>query len=168
MTQHPQKVSLLLHPTGLLVPTLLLILSLLPLSLQCITDAMRARGINVSTSLPDDVLDFVRRHPLMSQQVQPTDRRPLLFRRTTDYTHMAVGVIQGLDGQTYHVLYMGTGVYEWISGSNCGTAFNNGTFVVRHFPRLSDSLPWAINIKSKEEEMKQPFLFTSFMWLYHR
>ncbi|XP_067466261.1 semaphorin-4G [Thunnus thynnus] len=74
----------------------------------CITNALRARGINVSTSLPDDVLDFVRRHPLMSQQVQPSDRRPLLFRRTTDYTHMAVHMIQGLDGQTYHVLYMGT------------------------------------------------------------
>ncbi|XP_037638836.1 semaphorin-4G [Sebastes umbrosus] len=74
----------------------------------CITDALRARGINVSTSLPDDVLNFVRRHPLMSQQVQPSDRRPLLFRRTTDYTHMAVHTIQGLDGRTYHVLYMGT------------------------------------------------------------
>lgn len=74
----------------------------------CITDALRARGINVSTSLPDDVLNFVRRHPLMSQQVRPSDRRPLLFRRTTDYTHMAVHTIQGLDGRTYHVLYMGT------------------------------------------------------------
>ncbi|XP_070696822.1 semaphorin-4G-like [Pempheris klunzingeri] len=74
----------------------------------CITDALRARGINVSTSLPDDVLDFVRRHPLMSQQVQPSDRRPILFRRTTDYTHMAVHMVQGLDGRTYHVLYMGT------------------------------------------------------------
>uniref|UniRef100_UPI003AAB3991 semaphorin-4G n=1 Tax=Centroberyx gerrardi TaxID=166262 RepID=UPI003AAB3991 len=74
----------------------------------CITDALRARGINFSTSLPDDVLDFVRRHPLMSQQVQPSDRRPLLFRRTTDYTQMAVHMVQGLDGQTYHILYMGT------------------------------------------------------------
>ncbi|XP_077438245.1 semaphorin-4G-like isoform X1 [Vanacampus margaritifer] len=74
----------------------------------CITDATRARGINVSTSLPDDVLNFVRRHPLMSQQVQAFDRRPLLFRRTTDYTHVAVNAVQGLDGQEYHVLYMGT------------------------------------------------------------
>ncbi|TDH01313.1 hypothetical protein EPR50_G00178770 [Perca flavescens] len=74
----------------------------------CITDALRDKGINFSTSLPDDVLNFVRRHPLMSQQVQPSDRRPLLFRRSTDYTHMAVHMIQGLDGKTYHVLYMGT------------------------------------------------------------
>ncbi|XP_061693547.1 semaphorin-4G-like [Syngnathoides biaculeatus] len=74
----------------------------------CITDATRARGINLSTSLPDDVLNFVRRHPLMSQQVQALDRRPLLFKRTTDYTHVAVTVVQGLDGQAYHVLFMGT------------------------------------------------------------
>lgn len=72
----------------------------------------------MSTSLPDDVLDFVRRHPLMSQQVQPLDRRPLLFRRTTDYTHMAVQMIEGLDGQRYHVLYMGTGVYECVLNVN--------------------------------------------------
>ncbi|XP_019715457.1 semaphorin-4G-like isoform X1 [Hippocampus comes] len=74
----------------------------------CITDTTRAKGVNASTSLPDDVLNFVRRHPLMSQQVRAFDRRPLLFRRTTDYTHMAVNTIQGLDGQEYHVLYMGT------------------------------------------------------------
>lgn len=88
------------------------------LSLQCITDTLRARGINVSTSLPDDVLDFVRRHPLMSQSVQTSDKRPLLFRRTTDYTHMAVHMVQALDGQTYHVLYMGTGEYDFMSDSN--------------------------------------------------
>uniref|UniRef100_A0A8C5HW37 Semaphorin-4G-like n=1 Tax=Gouania willdenowi TaxID=441366 RepID=A0A8C5HW37_GOUWI len=75
---------------------------------MCITNDLRARGINMSTSLPDDVLDFVRRHPLMSKPVQPSDRRPLLFRRTTDYTHIAVHIFQGLDGQSYHVLYMGT------------------------------------------------------------
>lgn len=70
----------------------------------------------MSTSLPDDVLNFVRRHPLMSQQVQPSDRRPLLFRRTTDYTHMAVHLVQGLDGRMYHVMYMGTGLYEVVPG----------------------------------------------------
>lgn len=74
----------------------------------CITDSLRAKGINVSTSLPDEVLDFVRRHPLMSQQVQPMDRRPLLFRRTTDYTQLAVHEAEAVDGQTYHVLYLGT------------------------------------------------------------
>ncbi|KAJ3610776.1 hypothetical protein NHX12_022867, partial [Muraenolepis orangiensis] len=59
----------------------------------CITDELRARDIRLSTSLPDDVLDFVRRHPLMAIEVQPLDGRPLVFRRTTDYTHMAVDVV---------------------------------------------------------------------------
>lgn len=89
--------------------------SLSTFSPKCINDALRARGINISTSLPDDVLEFVRRHPLMSHQVQPLDKRPVLFRRTTDYTHMAAHVVQGLDGETYHVLYMGTGAYELMS-----------------------------------------------------
>lgn len=80
-----------------------------PLSVQCITDALRGRGLNTSTALPDDVLNFVRRHPLMAQQVLPSDRRPLLFSRTTDYTHMAVHTAPGADGRTYHVLYVGTG-----------------------------------------------------------
>lgn len=85
--------------------------------LQCITDTLRARDINISTSLPDDVLDFVRRHPLMSQQIQSSDRRPLLFRRTTDYTHIAALMVQGLDGRIYHVLYMATGVYAFLAVS---------------------------------------------------
>ncbi|XP_029496156.2 LOW QUALITY PROTEIN: semaphorin-4G-like [Oncorhynchus nerka] len=75
---------------------------------SCITDQLRSRGINSSTSLPDDVLNFVRRHPLMSQQVKSTEQRPLLFRRTTDYTQLAAHRVKGLDGQNYHVLFMGT------------------------------------------------------------
>ncbi|KAM8852068.1 semaphorin-4G-like isoform 1-T1 [Synchiropus picturatus] len=74
----------------------------------CITNALRLRGINESTSLPDDVLDFVRRHPLMSREIQPLDKRPLLFTRSTEYTKMAVTTVQGLDGQSYTVIYMGT------------------------------------------------------------
>uniref|UniRef100_A0A4W5PG51 Semaphorin 4G n=1 Tax=Hucho hucho TaxID=62062 RepID=A0A4W5PG51_9TELE len=75
---------------------------------SCITDQLRSRGINSSISLPDDVLNFVRRHPLMSQQVMSTEERPLLFRRTTDYTQLAAHRVEGLDGQNYHVLFMGT------------------------------------------------------------
>lgn len=45
----------------------------------------------------------------MAQQVLPSSRQPILFSRTTDYTHVAVHTAQGLDGRTYHVLYVGTG-----------------------------------------------------------
>lgn len=45
----------------------------------------------------------------MAQQILPSSRQPLLFSRTTDYTHMAVHTTRGLDGRLYHVLYVGTG-----------------------------------------------------------
>uniref|UniRef100_A0A8C2G378 Uncharacterized protein n=1 Tax=Cyprinus carpio TaxID=7962 RepID=A0A8C2G378_CYPCA len=75
---------------------------------SCITDQLRAKGINSSTNLPDDVLHFVRRHPLMYRQILPQKQRPLLFRRNVDYTKIAVHRVTGLDGQIYHVLFIGT------------------------------------------------------------
>ncbi|XP_073690236.1 semaphorin-4G [Garra rufa] len=75
---------------------------------SCITDQLRAKGINSSTNLPDDVLHFVRRHPLMYRQILPQEQRPLLFRRNVDYTKIAVHRVTGLDGQIYHVLFIGT------------------------------------------------------------
>uniref|UniRef100_A0A8C1SFT2 Semaphorin 4G n=1 Tax=Cyprinus carpio TaxID=7962 RepID=A0A8C1SFT2_CYPCA len=76
---------------------------------SCITDQLRAKGINSSTNLPDDVLHFVRRHPLMYRQILPQKQRPLLFRRNVDYTKIAVHRVTGLDDQIYHVLFIGTG-----------------------------------------------------------
>uniref|UniRef100_A0A673JSS4 Semaphorin-4G-like n=1 Tax=Sinocyclocheilus rhinocerous TaxID=307959 RepID=A0A673JSS4_9TELE len=75
---------------------------------SCITDQVRAKGINSSTNLPDDVLHFVRRHPLMYRQILPQKQRPLLFRRNVDYTKIAVHRVTGLDDQIYHVLFIGT------------------------------------------------------------
>ncbi|XP_077053296.1 semaphorin-4G [Siphateles boraxobius] len=75
---------------------------------SCITDQLRARGINSSTNLPDDVLHFVRRHPLMYRQILPQGQRPLLFRRNVDYTKIAVHKVTALDGQIYHMLFIGT------------------------------------------------------------
>ncbi|XP_052007596.1 semaphorin-4G-like [Xyrauchen texanus] len=75
---------------------------------SCITDQLRAKGINSSTNLPDDVLHFVRRHPLMYRQILPQGQRPLLFRRNVDYTKIAVHRVTGLDGQIYHMLFIGT------------------------------------------------------------
>ncbi|XP_036402392.1 semaphorin-4G-like [Megalops cyprinoides] len=75
---------------------------------SCITDKLRATGINSSRDLPDDVLEFIRRHPLMFQPIHPQEGRPLLFKRNMDYTKMAVRRVTALDGRTYHVLFMGT------------------------------------------------------------
>ncbi|XP_066549873.1 semaphorin-4G [Amia ocellicauda] len=75
---------------------------------SCITAQFRARGFNSSWDLPDNVLDFVRRHPLMAEQVRPQQERPLLLKRNVDYTKIAVHRVVALDGQQYDVLFIGT------------------------------------------------------------
>ncbi|XP_041125017.1 semaphorin-4G-like [Polyodon spathula] len=75
---------------------------------SCITDTFRAKSFNISRDLPDNVLEFVRRHPLMFQQVRPQEERPLLFKRGVDYTRIAVDRVTALDGRTYDVLFIGT------------------------------------------------------------
>ncbi|XP_006630968.2 semaphorin-4G [Lepisosteus oculatus] len=75
---------------------------------SCITNELRARGINSSRDFPDSVLNFVRRHPLMFQQVRPQQERPLLFKRNVDYTKIAVHRVTALDGQNYDMLFIGT------------------------------------------------------------
>ncbi|TRY69624.1 hypothetical protein DNTS_032743 [Danionella cerebrum] len=75
---------------------------------SCITDELRERGINSSINLPDDVLHFVRRHPLMYRQILPQERRPLLLKRNVDYTKIAALHVTGADGRIYHMLFIGT------------------------------------------------------------
>lgn len=76
---------------------------------QCITDAHRSQGINSSRDLPDNVLTFARRHPLMAGQVQPLGARPLLFKRSVNYVRIAVHKEPALDAGVYTVLFLGTG-----------------------------------------------------------
>ncbi|XP_068610379.1 semaphorin-4G [Brachionichthys hirsutus] len=75
---------------------------------SCITDLHRSQGINSSRDLPDSVLTFVRRHPLMAGQVHPVRPRPLLFKRSVNYVKMAVHKEPALDGNIYTVLFLGT------------------------------------------------------------
>ncbi|XP_030630151.1 semaphorin-4G [Chanos chanos] len=75
---------------------------------SCITDQHRALLINTSRDLPDSILNFARRHPLMATEIQPSGGRPLLFKRSIDYTKIAVHQVPALDGQTYNMLFIGT------------------------------------------------------------
>lgn len=63
-----------------------------------------------SKGYPDEVLRFVRSHPLMFQPVQPVHRRPILL--DTDggrrLTEIAVDRVEAEDGH-YNVLFIGTG-----------------------------------------------------------
>ncbi|KAM9838104.1 semaphorin-4G [Aulostomus maculatus] len=75
---------------------------------SCITDLHRSQGINSSRDLPDNVLTFARRHPLMANQVHPIGVRPLMFKRSVNYVKIAVHKQPALDGSIYTVLFLGT------------------------------------------------------------
>nr|XP_046232458.1 semaphorin-4G [Scatophagus argus] len=74
----------------------------------CITDLHRSQGINSTRDLPDNVLTFARRHPLMASQVHPIGARPLMFKRSVNYVKIAVHKEPALDGNIYTVLFLGT------------------------------------------------------------
>lgn len=59
---------------------------------------------------PDEVINFMRSHPLMYQAVYPLQRRPLVVRTSTPYrlTTVAVDQVDAADGR-YEVLFLGTG-----------------------------------------------------------
>ncbi|TMS22332.1 Semaphorin-4G [Larimichthys crocea] len=75
---------------------------------SCITDVHRSQGINSSRDLPDNILTFARRHPLMAKQVHPIGVRPLMFKRSVNYVKIAVYKETALDRKTYTVLFLGT------------------------------------------------------------
>uniref|UniRef100_A0A8C4F0Q2 Semaphorin-4G n=1 Tax=Dicentrarchus labrax TaxID=13489 RepID=A0A8C4F0Q2_DICLA len=75
---------------------------------SCITDLHRSQGINSSRDLPDNVLTFARRHPLMASQVHPIGVRPLMFKRSVNYVKIAVHKEPALDGNIYTILFLGT------------------------------------------------------------
>ncbi|XP_068255066.1 semaphorin-4G [Nyctibius grandis] len=76
---------------------------------SCITDRSRRKGYNSSQDLPNSVLDFVKLHPLMFEEVKPAGGEPLLVKKSVVYSRLAVDRVQALDGRSYDVLFMGTG-----------------------------------------------------------
>ncbi|XP_064320092.1 semaphorin-4G [Phalacrocorax carbo] len=76
---------------------------------SCITDDSRKKGYNSSQDLPNSVLDFIKLHPLMFEEVNPVDEKPLLVKKSVAYSRLAVDRVLALDGRSYDVLFMGTG-----------------------------------------------------------
>lgn len=78
---------------------------------------------------PDDVINFMRSHPLMYQAVYPLQRRPLVVRTGAPYrlTTVAVDQVDAADGR-YEVLFLGTGTHccsrplprwaRWVEGAD--------------------------------------------------
>uniref|UniRef100_A0A674C6V8 Sema domain, immunoglobulin domain (Ig), short basic domain, secreted, (semaphorin) 3E n=1 Tax=Salmo trutta TaxID=8032 RepID=A0A674C6V8_SALTR len=66
-------------------------------------------GFSGSKEFPDDVLRFVRSHPVMSSPVLPLHKKPVLLQTEPGgrrLTQIAVDRVQAQDGH-YHVLYIG-------------------------------------------------------------
>ena len=66
-------------------------------------------GINSSMELPDKTLQFIRDRPLMDQEIQPVNNRPLLVKKGAAFTRIVVASVVALDGASYHVMFIGTG-----------------------------------------------------------
>uniref|UniRef100_A0A3Q1AUF2 Sema domain, immunoglobulin domain (Ig), short basic domain, secreted, (semaphorin) 3E n=1 Tax=Amphiprion ocellaris TaxID=80972 RepID=A0A3Q1AUF2_AMPOC len=67
-------------------------------------------GFSSSKEFPDEVLRFVRSHPVMYRSVLPQHHRPVLLQTEPGrrkLTQIAVDRVQAQDGH-YHVLYIGT------------------------------------------------------------
>ena len=80
-----------------------------PSSLQCPGGAFTP-DIQSTKEFPDDVVTFVRNHPVMFNPVYPVGRRPLVVRTGANYkyTSVAVDQVAAADGN-YQVLFLGTG-----------------------------------------------------------
>uniref|UniRef100_A0A8C8RKM3 Semaphorin-3C n=1 Tax=Pelusios castaneus TaxID=367368 RepID=A0A8C8RKM3_9SAUR len=65
--------------------------------------------MQTTKEFPDDVVTFIRNHPLMFNPIYPINKKPLIIRTGTDYkyTKIAVDQVNAADGR-YHVLFLGT------------------------------------------------------------
>ncbi|XP_069040744.1 semaphorin-3F-like isoform X2 [Lepisosteus oculatus] len=66
-------------------------------------------GVRTTKDFSDEVVNFIRTHPLMYLSVYPLNRRPLVVRTGVDYrfTTIAVDLVDAVDGR-YEVLFLGT------------------------------------------------------------
>ncbi|KAM6415740.1 semaphorin-4G [Rhynochetos jubatus] len=104
---------------------------------SCITDRSRRKGYNSSQDLPNGVLDFVKLHPLMFEEVKPASGEPLLVKKSVAYSRLAVDRVRALDGRTYDVLFMGTG-NGWIHKA---VVVGSGIHIVEEVQVFSDPQP---------------------------
>lgn len=68
-------------------------------------------GLRTTREFSDELVTFVRAHPLMYNAVYPLQRQPLLVRTNVPYsfTTLAVDLVDAVDGR-YEVLFLGTGM----------------------------------------------------------
>ncbi|RXM36673.1 Semaphorin-3C [Acipenser ruthenus] len=66
-------------------------------------------NILTTKDFPDDVVTFIRNHPMMYNPIYPMYKRPIVLRTHADYkyTKIAVDQVNAADGR-YHILFLGT------------------------------------------------------------
>ncbi|XP_069652950.1 semaphorin-4G isoform X1 [Haliaeetus albicilla] len=104
---------------------------------SCITDHSRRKGYNSSQDLPNSVLDFIKLHPLMFEEVKPASEEPLLVKKSVVYSQLAVDRVRALDGHSYDVLFMGTGD-GWIHKA---VVVGSGIHIVEEVQVFGDQQP---------------------------
>lgn len=82
--------------------------------------------IKSTRDFPDDVISFIKRHPVMYKSVYPVAGGPTFKRINVDYrlTQIVVDHVVAEDGQ-YDVMFLGTGTLE-----------QDYAFLLRHFSLL--------------------------------
>uniref|UniRef100_A0A3B4ZXT0 Semaphorin-4E-like n=1 Tax=Stegastes partitus TaxID=144197 RepID=A0A3B4ZXT0_9TELE len=78
------------------------------ITLYCINDEMRAKGVMSSLDLSDTTLVFVKNHPLMDGVVTPITGKPLLVQTLTRFSKIVVDQVTSLDGQQHQIMLIGT------------------------------------------------------------
>lgn len=89
---------------------------------------MRQQNIKSSLQLPDKTLQFVKDHPLLEDPVLPINNRPQLITKDVNYTQIVVERVQALDGNTYDVIFTGTG-----DGTSVKMMHANGSISNLHY-----------------------------------
>ncbi|XP_053320617.1 semaphorin-4C [Spea bombifrons] len=103
----------------------------------CITDFHRRHGMTSSLELPDNTLNFAKKHPLMDEIVKPTLGRPLLIRKGINFTTLAVHRTEALDGELYEVFFIGTG-NGWV---NKAVGLGSSVHVIEELQVFDKSFP---------------------------
>lgn len=96
----------------------------------CIDGEARKQGISSSLELPDKTLQFIRDRPLMDQEVQPINSRPLLVKKGAAFTRIVVTSIVALDQATYHVMFIGTEAGSVLKAVKYAEGNSENTFII--------------------------------------
>ncbi|MGH0129546.1 UNVERIFIED_CONTAM: hypothetical protein FKN15_033871 [Acipenser sinensis] len=79
-------------------------------------------NILTTKDFPDDVVTFIRNHPMMYNPIYPMYKRPIVLRTHADYkyTKIAVDQVNAADGR-YHILFLGTAAQTCVVFQRCSS-----------------------------------------------